>query len=94
MKKIKNTIGEDGCCCGEYDDGETYIKSHCWRTWYYTKTKDGIWSTKCKCSYSGVHYKGNRKTAEKIAKEISENYRCDVKVVKIKEKPKELLTKD
>ena len=85
MKKIKDTIGEDGCPCGEYNDGETYIKAHCWRTFYYDENKKGNTpiGNRCDCEYAGVHYRGNRKTAEKIAKEISENYLCDVKIVKL-----------
>lgn len=70
-KEIKNTIGDGGCPCGEYDDGETKIKSHCWRT-----------TNNCDCPYAGVHYKGKLSTAKRIAKEISEDYSCEVKILK------------
>lgn len=72
-----NTIGEDGCPCGEYNDGKTYIKAHCWRTYYYDKGK------KCNCDFAGVHYKGDLKTAKKIAKQITNSYNCDVNIVKL-----------
>ena len=73
-----NTIGEDGCPCGEYDDGKTYIKAHCWRSNYFDKK-----GKRCKCQYAGVHYRGNLKTAERIAKQIETSYFCEVKIVKL-----------
>lgn len=80
MNKIINTIGNDGCPCGEYDDGRTVIYAHCWKSngYYNQKTKKY-----CNCEYACVHYKGNLKTAERIAKEIEERYKCEVKVVKL-----------
>ena len=74
MKKIiiKNTIGQDGCLCGEYNDGKTRIKAHCWRT---------AWKG-CNCSYAGIHYEGDIKTAKRIAREIEKDYICKVKIVK------------
>lgn len=68
-KKIKNTIGYEGCPCGSYDDGETRIDAHCWRI------------GKC-CPYAGVHYQGKKETAKKIAGEISERYSCEVRITK------------
>ena len=78
QKKIINTIGEYGCACGDYNDGETIIQAHCHRTYYGNGTKD-----KCDCPYAGIHYKGKLATAKRIAKEIEEGYRCDVKIVKL-----------
>lgn len=72
MKYI-NTIGDSGCPCGKYEDKDTKIIAHCWRTGY----KD------CECQYAGVHYKGNKETAEKIAEDIKDSYRCDVDIVKL-----------
>ena len=78
IKKI-NTIGEGGCPCGEYDDGETIIHAHCWKTnSYWVGGKN-----RCKCPYSGLHYSGNLKTVKEIAKEIKEGYSCEVKIVKL-----------
>ena len=75
-----NNIGNDGCPCGEYDDGETKIYAHCWKSngYYNPKTKKY-----CKCEYAGVHYKGKLKTAKRIAKEIEEGYHCEVEIVKL-----------
>ena len=67
---IVNTIGNSGCPCGEYKDKDTKIFTHCWRTGY----KD------CKCPFAGIHYKGSKETAEKIAEDMRENYGCDVAI--------------
>jgi len=74
--KIVDTIGEDGCPCGYYNDGETKMKVHCWRTYHYYRD-----DSKCDCEFAGVHFIGNKKTAEKIKKRIEEDYHCDVKLV-------------
>ncbi len=60
--KVINTIGEAGCPCGEYEDENVRIDTHCWRV------------GNC-CAYSGVHYiiKKNKRSAMKKVKEIAEH---------------------
>ena len=71
------TIGEDGCCCGHFENDIISVRTHCWRS-----THD------CDCEYSGVHYtqKGNpieaRAKAEEIAAYISKAWLTDVKIVR------------